>query len=53
MLCSTVFTWVTMDSRSIFWNFRRRTNPATTSEGTTSRSRKKSERSLAMSVKEF
>ena len=46
-------TWETMDSRSIFWNFLRSTKPATTSEGTTSRSRKKSERSLAISVNEF
>jgi len=42
-----------MASRSIFWNFLNSTRPAITSEGTTSRSRKKSDRSLAMSVKEF
>lgn len=48
-----LLTCFTMASLSIFWNLRSRTNPAMTSDGTTSRSRKKSDRSRAMSVNEF
>lgn len=50
LLLCTCFTTA---SCSIFWNFRRSTKPAITSEGTTSKSRKKSDKSLAMSAKEF
>lgn len=45
--------WRTMSSRSIFWKRRRSTSPAITSDGTTSRSRKKSLSSRAMSANEF
>lgn len=39
--------------RSTFWNFRKSTSPATTSDGTTSNSRKKSLSKRAMSANEF
>lgn len=49
----TPHTCSTMAFRSIFWNFLNSTKPAITSDGTTSKSLKKSERRRAISAKEF
>lgn len=52
-LRSIVRTCSTMAFCSIFWNFLSNTSPTITSDGTTSKSLKKSDNSLAMSAKEF
>ncbi len=55
---SFIAAWPSLTSETIilrlpFWWFLSRTRPATTSDGTTSKSRKNSVNSLATSVKEF
>lgn len=50
---SSAPTWETTILRLSFWFLRMSTRPATTSVGTTSKSRKNSVNNLATSVKEF